>query len=64
MAKEINRLVQENTENLERQIDLTMKFDKVQLAVKSTVQILQTEFENLSQILQKHLLLDKQRFEI
>ena len=51
--KEINRLVQENTENLERQIDLTMKFDKVQLAVKSTVQILQTEFENLSQNLAK-----------
>ena len=31
--KEINRLVEENTANLERQIDLTMKFEKVQLAV-------------------------------
>ena len=51
--KEINRLVEENTANLERQIDLTMKFEKVQLAVKSTVQILQTEFDNLSQNLAK-----------
>ena len=51
--KEINRLVQENIENIERQIDLTMKFEKVQLAVKSTVQILQTEFDNLSQNLAK-----------
>jgi len=51
--KEINRLVEENTASLERQIDLTMKFEKVQLAVKSTVQILQTEFDNLSQNLAK-----------
>ena len=45
--------MQENIENIERQIDLTMKFEKVQLAVKSTVQILQTEFDNLSQNLAK-----------
>ena len=51
--KEINRLVQENMTNLESQIELTMKFEKVQLAVKSTVQILQTEFDNLSKNLAK-----------
>ncbi len=51
--KEINRLVEENTENLKRQIDLTHEFEKVQLAVQSTVQILSREFDNLSANLAK-----------
>ena len=51
--KEIARLVKENTENLERQIDLTHEFNKVQLAVDSTVGILTKEFDKLSDSIAK-----------
>jgi len=51
--KEIARLVKENTENLERQIDLTHEFNKVQLAVQQTVGILSKEFDKLSDSLAK-----------
>ena len=51
--KEIARLVKENTENLQRQIDLTHEFNRVQLAVDSTVGILTKEFDKLSDSLAK-----------